>query len=533
MTRPQKGTSSSDTKRKKASTKPKAKKPAAPAKTKTQKAKPKTKPKAKPKATKPAASPKAQQPKKAPRSVVPRVAALLILLGVVYLAGSLVFASRYLPGTTINGRDVSLLCPADLAAHVQDRGSDSLTRLEGHGLELSLWDAEIGLTVDPAQYCSDAAQYCAGWSWPLQLLSPRDFEVTSGTSFDDQALVELVTQAVERVNLRATHPVDATVSYDQKKAAFVAVREQEGNAIELNAVLTLARKAVTHLQRSVRLTDNELEHPVVFSDDQRFSGALEQANERASVALSLSLLDTPYCDIDSELLRSWFAVSPDYRVTGNLDAIEAWTRGELSSQIDTVGTMRSYTRPDDGKVVEVAGGDYGWNVDGVALAQTIADHLTNNESGTIEIPLSQTAAVLVTGGQDWGNRYIDVDLSEQVVRFYSEDGGLLCSSSCVSGDVAQNNDTITGVYALLDKESPSTLRGPDDDKDGEPDWENDVSYWMPFCGAYGLHDAEWRSYFGGTIYQTDGSHGCVNLPVAFAGELYNLVQVGDPVVVHY
>ncbi|WP_396176816.1 L,D-transpeptidase family protein [Fannyhessea vaginae] len=42
-----------------------------------------------------------------------------------------------------------------------------------------------------------------------------------------------------------------------------------------------------------------------------------------------------------------------------------------------------------------------------------------------------------------------------------------------------------------------------------------------------------RSSFGGSIYKTNESHGCVNLPPSKAAELFSLVHVGDSVVVHW
>ena len=39
-----------------------------------------------------------------------------------------------------------------------------------------------------------------------------------------------------------------------------------------------------------------------------------------------------------------------------------------------------------------------------------------------------------------------------------------------------------------------------------------VTYWMPFNGGIGFHDATWRGCFGGQIYIWSGSHGCVNMP---------------------
>ena len=139
------------------------------------------------------------------------------------------------------------------------------------------------------------------------------------------------------------------------------------------------------------------------------------------------------------------------------------------------------------------------------------------------------------GGRDWSNRYIDIDLSEQHVRFYGDDGSIIWESDCVTGDTSQGYDTPTGVNAINNNmQRDATLRGLDYNGDGEPDYISYVSYWMPFVGnLVALHDADWRGSFGGTIYQWNGSHGCVNLPVDKAAELYGMIQVGDVVVTHY
>lgn len=71
--------------------------------------------------------------------------------------------------------------------------------------------------------------------------------------------------------------------------------------------------------------------------------------------------------------------------------------------------------------------------------------------------------------------------------------------------------------------------------EGTPEYESKVTYWMPFKGnSVGLHDASWQSAFGGDRYATGyGSHGCINLPIGAAGELYGMIEPGDVVVVHY
>jgi lipoprotein-anchoring transpeptidase ErfK/SrfK len=68
-----------------------------------------------------------------------------------------------------------------------------------------------------------------------------------------------------------------------------------------------------------------------------------------------------------------------------------------------------------------------------------------------------------------------------------------------------------------------------------------ITYWMPFDGGEGLHDASWRSNFGpgsnleptnlGTGRSILGTHGCVNLPFSAATFIWNWAPVGTTVVV--
>lgn len=110
-----------------------------------------------------------------------------------------------------------------------------------------------------------------------------------------------------------------------------------------------------------------------------------------------------------------------------------------------------------------------------------------------------------------------------------KDGTVVWDAPCVTGNVSKDYTTPAGIYSLTYKEKDRILRGKKLDN-GKYEYESHVDYWMPFNGGIGLHDASWRSKFGGTIYQTSGSHGCVNLPPASAATLYDLLYKGIPVI---
>lgn len=228
----------------------------------------------------------------------------------------------------------------------------------------------------------------------------------------------------------------------------------------------------------------------------------------------------------------WLSQGDDGSVTLDTQAIADWCHGELSDQLDSVGTERTYTRP-DGKVVTVSGGIYGWCIDGGALADQIVAALEAGRAGTIEIPCTSSAATVNPHGQDWGARYIDVDRTEQHARFYGDDGSIIWESDVVTGQPNKGHDTPAGVWSITSREHGDiNLRGPVGD-DGEPEWDSHVQYWMGVVGsAVGFHNAPWRSQFGGNIYTWYGSHGCINLSMEKADELYNVIQVGDVCIVH-
>ncbi len=83
-----------------------------------------------------------------------------------------------------------------------------------------------------------------------------------------------------------------------------------------------------------------------------------------------------------------------------------------------------------------------------------------------------------------------------------EDGVLVEETDFVSGNVSRGYIHRSGSTALHTKSATQTLRGAN--------YASKVSYWMPFNGNVGMHDASWRNSFGADIYLRNGSHGCVN-----------------------
>lgn len=120
--------------------------------------------------------------------------------------------------------------------------------------------------------------------------------------------------------------------------------------------------------------------------------------------------------------------------------------------------------------------------------------------------------------------YVDVDITNQRVTFFKDEKSVFYVP-CVTGNPNKGHSTPLGIYKIKAHVNGKRLKGKT--------WDVWVNKWMRFTdSAVGLHDASWRKSFGGTIYQKNGSHGCVNLPSDAASYLFDQVSVGTYVIVH-
>ena len=180
-----------------------------------------------------------------------------------------------------------------------------------------------------------------------------------------------------------------------------------------------------------------------------------------------------------------------------------------------------------GDVITIEGGTYGSKMDRKKETAYLLEHLLDPgvHTGTSQshIPIYEREAFCY-GKNDIGDTYIEVDMTEQKMYYY-EKGVLKLETEIVTGNMRRRMGTPEGVNFVYNKQKNRVLRGPG--------YASPVKFWMPVKGGIGIHDAGWREEFGGDIYQTAGSHGCINTPKDKMEELFDCVQIGTPVVMFY
>lgn len=453
------------------------------------------------------------------------LAIVVVVLGGIYGGGAYFFSGHFFPNTAIGDQDLSFQSSDVLASSIQSQVESYSLDIEGDGFSYTVDQDTTGIDIDAVQIAHDATARQNIWLWFVELFQQHDVSDLVVASYNTETLATVLTEQVNAFNETQTASEDASFEFNDEAGIFILVEEVYGTQLNLDSVITKAGESIASLSTTCELTEDDLIKPAVTVSDEGTLTALTSANSLYTSDVALMLNGTvKAATITRTQIAEWLSISAeDHSLVLNQDAITAWVE-ENTSGLNTVGTTRTWTR-EDGTVCSVSGGTYGWQVDTSTLATTVYDTLVAGGATSIDITCSQTADVYNgQGSRDWG-AYVDIGISEQTVRYYDASGNLLYSCLCVTGNASKGYDTPTGVYYLRAVQGATTLVGED--------YETPVSYWMPFIrNSIGLHDATWRSSFGGAIYKTNGSHGCVNLALTDAAWFHSNLYTGLCVIVH-
>lgn len=202
------------------------------------------------------------------------------------------------------------------------------------------------------------------------------------------------------------------------------------------------------------------------------------------------------------------------------NAIAEFVAG-LAEQYDTVGCARQFETTNRG-LITIEGGIYGNKLDQEAETAYLTEAFWGKKEEVHTPAYLQTA--MKQGKDDIGDTYVEIDMGEQMMYYYLN-GELQIETPVVTGNTSRHMGTPSGVNYVYLKQQDRILRGEG--------YASHVNFWMPVKGNIGIHDASWRSKYGGTIYQTNGSHGCINTPYNAMVQMYEMVEVGTPVVMYY
>ena len=448
-------------------------------------------------------------------------------LVVIYLGISAFFIGHFYIDTEINGQDFSGKSVSDVENYIKEQVQDyELTIIEQNNEKDVIKGSDISLTYkenDDIQKAMDAQNPLL---WPKAFFSVSSTNVTIDVGYDQDALNTKI-QEVKAVTQEQTDPVSAYPKFDGD--SFVVEPEVYGTAVNMDVFTQKVAEYITQFKTELNMMDEECYvMPKYTSDSPEVQKACDAMNQYCKASITYTMEDENVV-VDKELISTWLKYDDNMQVSLDEDAVRKWMR-EFGKKYDTVGTTRSITTP-NGKTVDVSGGTYGWSVDEDSETKTLINSIKNGEVTEKTPAYVQEAAS--HSEQDWGTTYAEVDLTDQHM-WYIVDGSVAFEADVVTGLPTPERETPSGVYSILELKRDKTLVGETDPATGKPIYETPVSYWMRVTWTgVGFHDATWQPYFGGSLYQTNGSHGCINMSYDDAATLYSMLSIGTPVVMHY
>lgn len=442
------------------------------------------------------------------------IAALIVFyLGMaVYFIGHFSFNS-YVNDEEAFGKDAAALCQ-----EVVDTSSRYSITIHGRNNASGvITSAQISLKPEFDKEFDEILAKQNAFLWPVYLFTESRYTTDTVVSYSKEQL-QTVIQGMDFFKSEyIEEPVDAHISDNSGENGFEVVPEKAGSMPSMVGMLAEIEGAINILQDECTLTDLSYESAEIKADDPTLNELCANLNKYCSVNLVYDFGENQEI-VNGDRVKEWCSINGT-EVTLDEERVKDFV-SYLARTYDSFGKTRTI-KTVSGSDIEVKGGDYGWWMDRATETKELTAAIKNGEKGTRKPVYFQEAKSY--GENDYGDSYVEINLTKQHLWVYKE-GKVVEESDFVSGCVNKKRVTPTGTYSITYKERDATLVGQG--------YSSPVSYWMPFNGNVGMHDASWRSSFGGDIYVTNGSHGCVNLPKKKAEAIYEIVEKGYPIIVY-
>lgn len=436
-----------------------------------------------------------------------------------YMIVAVYYGRHFYAGAQIYGIDCGKKTSAQVKQEVRDKiGQYTLTVEERDGKKDVITAAQIGL-----EYQDDNGierqlkrQHC--YIWPAMLLFGNPGNMAVNTTYNRDGIDRVLEQMNCFLPGNIVAPQDAYRG--DTDTGYEVVPEVMGTTLNYDKTKAAILDALDRGETTVSLDDAGCYiDPLVYQDDPELNAEVEELNSLLTARVTYDFSDRQEV-VDASVIKEW--ICKDENGAYYIDDNHVWAYvADLASRYDTFGGARTFYTS-FGTTVDLYGGDYGWAMDQDATAQILAEDVKAGKTETIQPQYVYTA--MDRSENDIGGTYVEVCISRQEMWCY-QDGTLIVDTPVVTGNPNKGNGTPSGgVWAIDAKMEDYVLRGEG--------YASPVDYWMPFNGDVGIHDMQTRYYFGGSIYLSNGSHGCVNTPYDAAQTIYNIVSIGTPVVVY-
>lgn len=441
------------------------------------------------------------------------------VIAVGYIGAAVYFHSHFYEGTTVYGIDCSQKTIDEVKLEIEDKLDDYVLEIQERKDKTETISAsQIGLQYVDNGGVDRMMKAQRSYIWPVMMLLGQGPADSVSFSYDRDMALKRLNELDCTDSLRAEAPQDAYIAATD--TGYEVAAEVMGTTLDTAKTEAAVLKALDNGAVSVSLEEEDCYiNPQIYQDDKQLQSDAEAMSELARAKITYTFGNETEV-VDAALIRDWIVKLGDGSFV--IDDVCAVNYVEsLAAKYDTFGLpVDFYTSI--GTIVTLSGGDYGWCIDQDATTAALLNALAEGYRGEMEPVYLYSAMSHENGGI--GYTYVEICISQQRMWCY-QDGNLLVDTPVVTGNPNKGDGTPSGgVWAIDAKKRDAILTGEG--------YTSPVDYWMPFNGDVGIHDLQQRAYFGGTIYLTNGSHGCVNTPYEQVQIIYDTVSIGTPVIVY-
>ena len=456
-------------------------------------------------------------------------------LGGAYVHGAQQYRDRFIDGISINGVDASGKTVDEVEALLKEKTESEYTldlqfRNE---VQETLAASDIGFEYQSAGKAEKLLRAQNPYDWLSgRMGSTRNYQVDTSFTYDKEALKKSLLALPESDPKNGEEPKDAYLSLGSDDRFYIEP-DTQGSIIEPEGLLAAVEAGLDAGADEIDIAaaPEAYKTAAITLDDKNLNKRKDDLNAFLNVKATYHMTDGPDEVLDGHELKNWIkSTTVGGKTQYALDPVYVRVKADeyiagLARKDDTELNSIAFESTKLG-TVQLPTNEFGHKLDQEKMSEELYKNLMARKSFTSDPEYSMN--VMPDIGPE--GTYVEVDIPNQHVYYYVK-GKLTWESDCVSG-TEQNagRRTPTGVYSLYYKQLNRTLHGPPR-ADGTPSYSSFVNYWMAFYKGYGLHDASWRSEYGGNIFQYSGSHGCVNLPKKKAAELYDILDVGTTVLI--
>lgn len=463
--------------------------------------------------------------KKTAKIVAIIVGSVLILGMIIYASLAVYYSQGFLYGTWINNYYCTGLTAKDAEQlMMNDEQPYELALIEENGTTEIISGEQIGFHVDYLSGLEEIKKNQNAYYWGYYIVNPQYYEVAPEFSYDKEKLL----QTMGQLYCFQLEVLNQSQKLEIKKTADgYELVDPKVNTIDQEKVQSLIEEAVKNGERELVLKDHDCYIEYQYSDDEKQLLELWKKIEQlqnSGIVLKDGKIELT---LEGKEAATWlvkdgedFIIDESGNLTLDPEKLEEFVK-KIELMFNSSGTSRIWQRPTDGKIITINTKGAKYVVDSQTELLDIQKTLLSGRQLTRKPTYSKVGEPRTE--IHMGATYIEVDMSEQKLYYY-KDHALKLTSDTVTGNTSRGNDTPEAVCEIYFMQKNRTLRGEN--------YASFVSYWIAVKGRIGIHDATWRDEFGGKIYKTNGSHGCINLPKDNAAKLYEMVEIGIPVILH-